>query len=258
MKGTSIVSRNRSENSSVQDSDSATSSEIGDFAEVDDSDFLEFLGDWSESIMFEGVADDIEYGESSGSRLKDESVSSKRRRLEAFNTTKRLTSNALLMKISNDESPTSARVQLRKALKSALQSSVVSCPEVLLRSPEELKLERIPGYLYQAFNGGNLKLVSHIVNTSFATDCTFQTMIMDAPLVGRQVGRNPLNFTISPSLQLKDCISDKCCAVNYTGLSYSYSDSLKTPHLQPPSTLITIVLQSITICIVNNNNKIPK
>lgn len=202
MKGTSIVSRNRSENSSVQDSDSATSSEIGDFAEVDDSDFLEFLGDWSESIMFEGVADDIEYGESSGSRLKDESVSSKRRRLEAFNTTKRLSSNALLMKISNDESPTSARVQLRKALKSALQSSVVSCPEVLLRSPDELKLERIPGYLYQAFNGGNLKLVSHIVNASFATDCTFQTMIMDAPLVGRQVGK--IRFTLNKLFSTTD------------------------------------------------------
>ena len=192
MKTASIVSRNRSENSSVQDSDSATSSEIGDVAEVDDSDFLEFLGDWSESIMFEEVADEIEYGESTGSRFKDESVSSKRRRFEAFNSTKRLNSNALLMKISSDESPSAARVQLRKALKSALHSTAVSCPEVLLRSPEDLKLERIPGYLYQAFNGGNLKLVSHIISTSFALDCTFQTMIMDAPLIGRQVSNNSI------------------------------------------------------------------
>lgn len=187
MKTLTLVSRNRIDSSSVQDSDSATSSEVGDVAEVDDSDFLEFLGDWSESIMFEGVADEIDYGESSGSRFRDESVSSKRRRLEAFASNQRLNSNALLMKISNDESPTSARVQLRKALKIGLQSTAVSCPEVLLRGPEEVKLERIPGYLYQAFNGGNLKLVSHIVTTSFAQDCTFQTMIMEAPLVGRQV-----------------------------------------------------------------------
>jgi hypothetical protein len=179
------VSRAR-KNSSIQDSDSATSSEIGDMTEVDDSDFFEFLGDWSESIMFEGVADDVDYGEAQGSRFKDESVITKKRRLEVINSNIRLTSNAVLLKISAEESPSSS-CQLRKSSKNATNPGLVLSQDVLLKNPEELKLEVLPENLYQAFNGGNLKLVSHIITNSFTQDCAFQTMIMDQPLIGRQV-----------------------------------------------------------------------
>lgn len=176
----------------MQDSDSATSSELGDHTEVDDSDFFDFLGDWSESIMFEGVADDVDYGEAQGLRSKDDSVITKKRRLEVINSNIRLSSNALLLKISAEESPSSSN-QLRKSSKNASNPGIVISQDVLLKNPEELKLEVLPENLYQAFNGGNLKLVSHIITNSFTQDCAFQTMMMDQPLIGRQVSRKRIS-----------------------------------------------------------------
>jgi hypothetical protein len=189
MCDSAVLSRARKNSSIMQDSDSATSSEIGDSTEVDDSDFFEFLGDWSESIMFEGVADDVDYGEAQGSRFKDDSVITKKRRLEVINSNIRLTSNAVLLKISAEESPSSS-CQLRKSSKNIITPGLVISQDILLKNPEELKLEIIPENLYQAFNGGNLKLVSHIITNSFTQDCAFQTMIMDQPLIGRQVRKD--------------------------------------------------------------------
>jgi hypothetical protein len=194
-----VVSRARKNSSIMQDSDSATSSEIGDMTEVDDSDFFEFLGDWSESIMFEGVADDVDYGEAQGSRFKDESVITKKRRLEVINSNIRLTSNAVLLKISAEESPSSS-CQLRKSSKNATNPGLVISQDVLLKNPEELKLEVLPENLYQAFNGGNLKLVSHIITNSFTQDCAFQTMIMDQPLIGRQVRKKNFSSNFNTDL----------------------------------------------------------
>ena len=200
MSDPSRMIRSRQETKVMHDSDSATSSEIGDNTEVDDYDFLEFLGDWSESIMFENVADEIDYGESS--RFKDfeeESASFKKRRVEDNQSTMRLNSNTLLMKISAEDKPRKEdlmRKSLLKGEKNALNGErttpnshygLNNPVEIIFRGPDDLKLEIIPEKLYQAFNGGNLKLVSQIISSSFAQDCIFQTMLMDTPLIGRQV-----------------------------------------------------------------------
>jgi len=54
----------------------------------------------------------------------------------------------------------------------------------MFKSPDELLLE-LPDRIYRAFNAGNLKLLKNIIDRSLAKDCTFQTMLMNAPLYGR-------------------------------------------------------------------------
>ena len=179
----------------MQDSDSATSSEMGDITEVDDFDFLEFLGDWSESIVFEGVADAIDYGENSSPRFKEDSAVFKKRRFEVLNSTIRQTSTAELPRTSAEGAGTAPPSYSKKSMKFGTQHGSGVPQDILLKNPEFLKLESLPESLYQAFNGGNLSLVSDIICASFAPDCAFQTMIMDAPLIGRQV-RNYFNSSV--------------------------------------------------------------
>ena len=187
------------------DSDSTTSSERGDTTEVDDCDFLEFLGDWSESIMFEGVADEIDYGEQPNMRFKEESASFKKRRLDESSSTMRLNSNTFLMKISagakappssSSSSSSSSLSSVRKPSKvGGIRHSLASSHiDTSIRSSEDLKVEAIPENIYQAFNGGNLKLVSQILAASFSPDCLFQTMLMEEPLIGRQVRHEECSF----------------------------------------------------------------
>ena len=171
----------------MQDSDSATSSEMGDITEVDDFDFLEFLGDWSESIVFEGVADAIDYGENSSSRFKEDSAIFKKRRLEVLNSTIRQSSTAEFPRTTAEGAGIAPPSYSKKSMKFGTQHGSGVPQDILLKNPEFLKLETLPESIYQAFNGGNLSLVSDIICASFAPDCAFQTMIMDAPLIGRQV-----------------------------------------------------------------------
>jgi hypothetical protein len=171
----------------MQDSDSATSSEMGDITEVDDFDFLEFLGDWSESIVFEGVADAIDYGENPSARYKEDSAVFKKRRLEVVNSTIRQSSAAEQPRMPGMGAVVEIPSYSKKSVKFGTQQGSGVPQDILLKSPEFLKLETLPENLYQAFSAGNLTLVSEIVCASFAPDCTFQTMIMDTPLIGRQV-----------------------------------------------------------------------
>lgn len=171
----------------MQDSDSATSSEMGDVTEVDDFDFLEFLGDWSESIVFEDVADAIDYGENSNSRFKDDSAVFKKRRLEVMNSTIRQSSLAELPRMPTIGAAVEPPSYSKKSMKFGTQHGSGVPQDILLKNPEFQKLEILPESLYRAFNEGNLTLVSDIICASFAPDCALQTMIMDTPLIGRQV-----------------------------------------------------------------------
>ena len=183
------MQRNRGDINSTFESDSATSSEIGDITEADDCDFLEFLGDWSENIIFKGVADEIEYGETPSTRFRDESASFKKRRLEENNSALILNSTSYLLKISSEgKAPTSSSSsqQRKSSSKNAFHNTSIN-RDATIQSIEDAKLVGLPEKLYQAFNGGNLKLVSQIIAGSFSPDCIFQTMLMDTPLIGRQV-----------------------------------------------------------------------
>ena len=184
-----LMQQSRGDINSTFESDSATSSEIDDITEVDDCDFLEFLGDWSENIIFKGVADEIDYGETSSTRFKDESEGFKKRRLEESKSAMKPNSASFLLKTSGEESssPSSSSVQPRNSLpKNALQHSSNS-HNGSNQSVEDSKLSAIPEKIFQAFNGGNLLLLSQIIAGNFSPDCIFQTMLLDTPLVGRQV-----------------------------------------------------------------------
>lgn len=181
--------QSRGDVNNMFESDSATSSEIDDITEVDDCDFLEFLGDWSENIIFKGVADEIDYGETPSTRFKDESESFKKRRLEESKSAAKLNSTSFLLKTSGEEtsSPSSSSVQARNSLpKNALHQSSTS-HNASNQNVEDSKLSAIPEKIFQAFNGGNLLLLSQIIAANFSPDCIFQTMLMDTPLIGRQV-----------------------------------------------------------------------
>jgi hypothetical protein len=57
--------------------------------------------------------------------------------------------------------------------------------EVESSSRSDKKLAELPVYMYKAFNCGDLKAILDLISTHFHEQCTYQTMLMERPLVGR-------------------------------------------------------------------------
>lgn len=65
--------------------------------------------------------------------------------------------------------------------------------EVQCRNPNDLNLADVPVQMFHAFNGGNLMVIRNIIAKHFEDNCTFQTMIMTEPKIGRNFVYSYLN-----------------------------------------------------------------
>jgi hypothetical protein len=187
--------------------------------EMEDTDFIDFLLEWETSA--EASAIHSSSSSSSGNNKKNNSDDKKpplkKPRIDAgiakVGSEKSQESSEIeessIIYDSSESSASMAAAIMRK--EATLATTALGPNEIILNSPADMKLARLPDLLFSALNSGDIDGIRRIITTHFVDECLLRTVVMNQPVHGRQ---HIFAMFEGISLTHPDCVCvPKCCRV---------------------------------------------